>query len=155
MAAILGLTRPEVATICEEVKGKGEVVIANLNSPQQTGISGDKEALGATIQNTSIGHAFVTFDSGRKMVTIDSIGTRKKFRCKGAARKIVGYIASGAWHKGYKVRMFVASYLIEDAEDPWNIKEWLWKAGFKAVGFAPHTCRRYNREYSVYIFEKI
>jgi len=115
----------------------------------------DKEALSATIQNTSVGHAFVTFDNGRKMVTIDSIGTREKFRRKGAGRKIVDYIASDAWRKGCKVRMFVVSYLIEDDNDPWNIKEWLWKSGFKAIGFAPHTCRRYNQEYSVYIFEKI
>lgn len=43
MASIIGLTRDEVKTICDSVKGV--VGIANLNSPGQVVISGDNQAL--------------------------------------------------------------------------------------------------------------
>ena len=45
MTAIMGLGTDTIAKICEKVKGLGHAEIANINSPRQVIISGEKNAL--------------------------------------------------------------------------------------------------------------
>jgi len=115
----------------------------------------NKDALAATITKTFVGYALVTLIDLESKVMIDSIATHKNFRRKGVAKKLVESITAKAKQKGLKVQMEVASYLIEDKTDPWNIEQWLWRAGFKAVAERPDACFRYGRNYCTYIFEKI
>ena len=50
MAAIVGLDEEKVQVICSSYKGKGIVVIANFNSPNQIVISGSRDAVFETIE---------------------------------------------------------------------------------------------------------
>ena len=50
MAAIVGLEKKEVQSICSSYKGKGLVVIANHNSPKQIVVSGTSDAIFETIE---------------------------------------------------------------------------------------------------------
>ena len=52
MAAVLGLPRAEVETVCAEIResGGGQVVAANLNSPLQTVVSGEVAAVELAIE---------------------------------------------------------------------------------------------------------
>ena len=113
----------------------------------------DKEAHTALISNTVTGFTLTT--RADQVVTIDSIGTRMRFRNKGVSRKLVDHIVDRAKWIGHKTQMLIPSYLIEDKQDPWSLEEWLWKLGFKAIGETKEGCRRYGRNYGVYIFEKI
>lgn len=45
MAAVIGLTEPEVVTLCLEADAEGQVQPANFNSPGQVVVSGSSEAL--------------------------------------------------------------------------------------------------------------
>jgi len=53
-----------------------------------------------------------------------------------------------------KIQMLVPSYTVDDMNDPWNIAGWLLKTDFKAAGIIADGCRRYNRDYDYYVFEK-
>jgi [acyl-carrier-protein] S-malonyltransferase len=45
MAAVIGLSEPEVTILCQEADANGQVQPANFNSPGQVVVSGSKEAL--------------------------------------------------------------------------------------------------------------
>lgn len=45
MAAVLGLSAEDVKEVCRIAKEKGVVEISNINSPEQTVISGEKQAV--------------------------------------------------------------------------------------------------------------
>ncbi|MDR3134652.1 MAG: ACP S-malonyltransferase [Deltaproteobacteria bacterium] len=50
MSAILGLSSEVVESVCELARNEGQVVAANLNSPQQTVISGEARAVAAAVR---------------------------------------------------------------------------------------------------------
>lgn len=111
----------------------------------------NKNAILAKISTKYIAFACVTIKEG--VTTIDAIGTHPQFRRHGIATLLVNkaeLIAS----KLNRLRILVPSYQVEDKSDPWNIEQWLWKAGFKAAGTQP-GCRRYNHDYDYYIFERL
>lgn len=50
MAAITGMSRSVVGSICDEVRTVGTVCLANINSPKQIVISGDERAVNKAVQ---------------------------------------------------------------------------------------------------------
>jgi N-acetylglutamate synthase-like GNAT family acetyltransferase len=77
------------------------------------------------------------------VVKLRAVGTHPAFRKNGVARKIIERIDIECRNSDIlfdKMRLAVPDYQIEDQTDPWNIEEWLWKMGFKAVktSFGPH-----------------
>ncbi len=50
MAAIIGLSAAEAEEICQSVKARGVISVANLNSPRQTVISGESSAINEGIK---------------------------------------------------------------------------------------------------------
>lgn len=113
-----------------------------------------KQAYLALITSKQVGHALVDFNKTLKYCMIESIGVHPSFRKAGIGRKLVEKISIDAYVDGLPVRIAVASYLVDDLEDPWNIEQWLWKLGFKAVGVGDE-CFRYGKLYDFYIFERI
>jgi len=115
----------------------------------------NKEAYIAKVGNRHIGFALVTFDKVGQVVIIDALGVHPDFRRTQVATNIVRRLVLEAHTEGgYEcIRISVPCYLIEDKEDPWNIEQWLWKCSFKVNGES-HICRRYNRDYAVYRFDR-
>jgi GNAT superfamily N-acetyltransferase len=109
-----------------------------------------KRAILAKISTKHIAFACVSMKDG--ITTIDAIGTHPQFRKHGVATLIVN--KAELIVKGNRVRILVPDYQVDDRTDPWNIEQWLWKAGFKAVGSKP-GCIRYNHDYDYYIFERL
>jgi [acyl-carrier-protein] S-malonyltransferase len=50
MAAIIGLDQGAVESLCEAARERGEVGLANLNSPQQIVVSGEEEAVDRVVE---------------------------------------------------------------------------------------------------------
>jgi GNAT superfamily N-acetyltransferase len=111
-----------------------------------------KSVLLAKVSTKHIAFACVSIDRLAGVTVIDAIGTHPQFRKNGVATLLVN--KADLLVKGNKTRILVPSYQIEDKEDPWNIEQWLWKAGFKANVTVP-GCHRYNRDYDYYVFERL
>jgi len=110
----------------------------------------------ARLSGREVGFALAMFDKSKDTVIIDRIGSHPSFRRVGIGRKLVERIVLEANTENIgKVQMIVPSYIIDDMQDPWNIEQWLWKLGFKALGTLPDPLRRYNRDYDAYIFQRM
>jgi GNAT superfamily N-acetyltransferase len=96
------------------------------------------------------------FKGFQHTVLIDRIGVHPMFRRTGVGRKIIERITLEALTEDIsKVQMIVPSYVVDDKEDPWNIEQWLWKLGFKAVGTISDHFHLYNRDYDGYTFQRM
>lgn len=115
-------------------------------------IGSEKQSYLAYIATKAVGHAFVSYS--KKDCMIESIGVHTSFRKSGVGRAIVDKITEDANKRNYGVKIMVASYAIDDLQDPWCIDHWLWKLGFKAVGVGD-VCFRYGKNYDYYIFERL
>jgi ribosomal protein S18 acetylase RimI-like enzyme len=109
----------------------------------------------ARIGGKVVGYALTDFDKDAQTCWITSIGTHPNFRKAGVSRKIVDHVANAAAPSNLIVKMEVASYLIDDKEDPWNIEHWLWKLGFKATGTLENGFTRYGKKWDSYTFERL
>lgn len=114
-----------------------------------------RDAYVAKLSSRVVGHALVTIDESNKTTLIDSIGVNPLFRKVGVGRKMMETISLAARAAGDSLKIKVASYLVDDKEDPWNIEGWLWKMGFKAANVETDGCFRYGRNYDLYVFEKL
>jgi ribosomal protein S18 acetylase RimI-like enzyme len=116
----------------------------------------NKASYVAQLGGREVGFALVTCNESKGTVFIDRIGAHPSFRRVGVGRKIVERIATEAATKKIdKIQTIVPSYVVDDMEDPWNIEQWLWKLGFKAVKTISDHFHRYNRDYDGYIFERM
>jgi hypothetical protein len=100
----------------------------------------NKRVYAAKVSTKHIGFAAVMFDqsdsSDGNAVLLRAIGTHPLFRRNHVARKIIERIDIEARNLDTPfelMRFAVPDYQIEDRTDPWNIEEWLWKMGFKAL----------------------
>jgi len=118
----------------------------------------------AKVAKKHIGYAIVKFDQfegegkGAGTIWLNSIGTHREFLKLDVSRKLVDKVALEAHnHASYfpSMKIVLPSYVIEDKDDPWNVEEWLWKLGFKAVGTKPDAISRYNQLFEAYTFEKV
>jgi [acyl-carrier-protein] S-malonyltransferase len=90
MAAIIGLERPDVETVCRECSRAGEVVvIANVNSPGQIVISGNIEAVGRACDSARSRGA-------KKTIPLNVSGAFHSPLVAGAQKELVAYIGSFA-----------------------------------------------------------
>lgn len=86
MAAVIGMTREEVDTLCAEASGGGAVVvIANLNSPGQIVISGHIEAVDRAVE-------IARARGARKTVRLNVSGAFHSPLVEPAQRELVEYI---------------------------------------------------------------
>lgn len=109
----------------------------------------------AEIGKRTVGYVILTLDIFKRVATIDNIGVLPEFRKVGVGRRLVQEVVLAARVEGIeKIQMLVASYLIEDKEDPWNIEHWLWRMEFKASGVKTDNVFRYGKWYDDYIFER-
>ena len=97
----------------------------------------------AKVSTKHIGFVCLNFDPFDAAVKIQAVGTHLDFRKHGVSRKIIERIdieARNFDNPFSKMRLAVPNYQVEDRSDPWNIEEWLWKLGFKAVktSHGPH-----------------
>ena len=115
-----------------------------------------KKVFLAEISNKAVGYLLMSFDKDSPVTFIDSIGVRQKFRTHGVGRKLVEHacVFSNNVAVG-DVRMRIPSYQVDDMGDSYNIDQWLWKVGFKAVGVEHGACFRYGVDYDYYIFERM
>ena len=119
-------------------------------------LASGKVPLLAILSNREVGFALTTFNKDKDVATIERIGTHPKFRRVGVGRKIVERVALEVVTENIgKVQMIVPSYIVDDMQDPWNIEQWLWKLGFKAVGTLTGHFHRYNQDYDGYIFQRM
>ena len=110
----------------------------------------------ARLGGREVGFAVAWFDKPKNMAVIDRIGTHPKFRRVGVGRKIVERVVLEATTENIdEILMIVPSYIIDDKEDPWNIEQWLWKLGFKAMRVISDHFHRYNRNYDGYTFKRM
>ena len=113
-----------------------------------------KDAFIAKVGARVVGYILVTYE--KDIALVDSIGVHPNFRKVGVSRKLFAHLWAKAYSNGIStIQILVADYLIEDKEDPWNLEEWLWKLGFKAVGVKSAEWYRYGRHTDVYIFERL
>lgn len=114
-----------------------------------------KDAWLAKVGTRVVGYVLATLDEKDNVVILDSIGVHPNFRKVGVGKRLVEHLSLQAHAAGHsKVITFVADYLIEDKDDPWNIEHWLWRMGFKAAGVMHNECFRYGRYCDLYIFER-
>jgi GNAT superfamily N-acetyltransferase len=117
--------------------------------------SPSKDAYCAYVGTRAVGCCLVTFDKAHGVTAIDSIGVHPLFRRIGVATKLTAHVLSVSHSDGMdKLNILVPSYLVVDKEDPWNIEHWLWRTQFKAIGTMPDPCRRYGKDYDLYVFER-
>ena len=87
MAAIIGLSSGEVKEICQSVKTKGVISIANLNSPRQTVISGENSAIEEGIE-------LARKRGARRVVILGVSGAFHTELMEGAGDKLKGFLDS-------------------------------------------------------------
>jgi len=110
----------------------------------------------AQLGKREVGFALMTYDKEKGTAFIDRVGTHPSFRQAGVGRRLVERVVLEATtESAKKVQMIVPNYAIDDKEDPWNIEQWLWKLGFKAVGVLTDHFHRYGRDYDGYVFERM
>jgi len=114
----------------------------------------EKQAYLAYISTKAVGHTLVTFSKKTQDCIIESIGVHPSFRKSGVGKAIVDKITEDANKRDYGVKIKVASYAVDDLQDPWCIEHWLWKLGFKAISVGGE-CFRYGKNYDYYIFERL
>jgi [acyl-carrier-protein] S-malonyltransferase len=86
MAAVIGMTREEVDTLCTEASGNGAVVvIANVNSPGQIVISGHVEAVDRAVE-------IAQAKGARKTVRLNVSGAFHSPLVEPAQRELVEYL---------------------------------------------------------------
>jgi GNAT superfamily N-acetyltransferase len=117
-------------------------------------VGSEKQAYLAYISTEAVGHALVVYDKKTQDCMIESIGVHLSFRKAGVGRAIVDKITEDANKRNYGIKIRVASYAVDDLQDPWCIEHWLWKLGFKAIGVGGE-CFRYGKTYDYYIFERL
>lgn len=121
-------------------------------------ITSGKVALLAGIGDRKVGAVLLTHDKKSNAVLIDHLSVHPVYRGVGVSRKLLEKASDHALEicedSLVVLRIIVPSYLIEDKEDPYNIENWLWKNGFKAVRLLPAEIRRYNRDYDACVFER-
>jgi N-acetylglutamate synthase-like GNAT family acetyltransferase len=116
----------------------------------------DKEICLARIGNRRVGVAFVRMDKIDKCLVIGHLAVLPEFRHNNVSNQLMKYLCKLAWLEEIpKLRIYVPSYKIDDLEDPWNIRDWLYKQGFKATGVTHNDCKRYGKEYDTYQFERV
>lgn len=108
----------------------------------------------ARISDRVVGHALISENHPDSICNLFSLVVNPQFRYKGVGRKLVQAITDSCDKQLEKIRVYVPSYQIEDAEDPYNIHGWLNKTGFKATGVRDQDCFRYGKYYDTYIFER-
>lgn len=112
-----------------------------------------RAAYAAHIGNKTVGYVLVTFD--KAVMIVNSVGVHPEFRRVGVGSRLIRELGFIAQVEAIKtLRMLVASYLIEDKEDPWNIEQWLWRTEFKTGKIKHETLYRYGKWHDEYIFEK-
>jgi [acyl-carrier-protein] S-malonyltransferase len=90
MAAIIGLERPDVETVCRESSRAGEVVVvANVNSPGQIVVSGNIDAVGRAC-------AAAQARGAKKTIPLNVSGAFHSPLVAGAQKELVEYIKSFA-----------------------------------------------------------
>lgn len=114
-----------------------------------------KRVYRAEIGDRTVGYVLLTLDVFKSVVMIDNIGVLPDFRKVGVGRRLIQESELVARIEGAtKLRMLVASYLIEDKKDPWNIEHWLWRMEFMAVSVKNRNVHRYGKWHDDYIFER-
>jgi ribosomal protein S18 acetylase RimI-like enzyme len=106
-------------------------------------VDDNKAAYAAHIGSKTVGYVLVTLN--KDVMTINSVGVHPKFRRAGIGSRLIrelGFVAQVEVEVVKTIRMFVASYLIEDKEDPWNIEQWLWRTEFKTRKIKHETLYR-------------
>ena len=113
----------------------------------------ERHAFIARIGKKAVGSALVSYDKSSKLCYIHSLAVHPDFRFKGVSRKLLEGIAKYATTFGLeKYTLKIPHYQVEDAEDPYNIKEWLDKTGFKFVELRHNDMFRYGKDYDTYIY---
>lgn len=119
-------------------------------------LENNRDAFLARVTNKVVGYMLVDFHPDNGYSVLKSIGVHRDFRNVKIGTKLVDYAAAESKRVGInKLVTYIASYLIEDKEDPWNIEGWLWKTGFKAGTVLHNSVWRYGRDYDVYVFERL
>lgn len=110
----------------------------------------------AKIGNKIVGSCLVSYDKEAESCYIASLVVHPDFRRKGVSRKLLDSMSNYASSYGLKkFQLRVAHYLVEDTEDPWNLKEWLHKVGFRFTGIQHRAMFRYGYYYDELTFERL
>jgi len=128
-----------------------EFVLGSENI-KQFFLTGTRGAFLAKLSTKHVGFACATFDQfvddkpAGGIVHINAIGTHREFRRHGIATKIIeriDVVSRNADEPFHRMQMLVPVYQVDDMQDPWNIEQWLWKVGFKAIKSVP-GCPHYG-----------
>jgi N-acetylglutamate synthase-like GNAT family acetyltransferase len=115
----------------------------------------EREAFIARVSKKAIGSALVSYDKEDKICYIHSLAVHPDFRCLGVSRKLLESVSSCASTFGIrKLVLKVPHYQIDDMSDPYNIREWLDKTGFKFAKLENSILFRYGVYYDEYIYER-
>lgn len=87
MAAIIGLNLQQVELLCSQASATGQVVVANINSPEQIVISGEKVAIEEAIN-------LATASGAKRAVKLETSGAFHSPLIQKAAEKLEEFIES-------------------------------------------------------------